>query len=814
MGKIKTPIIRPMRQRGGTLYTFSSAIEDIGLNINESRNKVRLSHYVTLDIPNGDEISSNNNLYDSEKDYTINKFNVFTMPGAMWERLGMMDDKDNNDGYSQEYSQLAHQSIAQSFMSYALNMETVIRNSGKYDYTTSLSISERVFWKWLKECGAIRWTPYSVDKKNNYFIEGDSYIKDSLYSNVVKSFGLIDSVSQRSSDYGMYNEIFVNIPASFGYIKPIFFKQVSDENYSFNKAYSTTFTESLENYDSSKQNEMLTPEGLFNVPFFDYETEMNTWDGSIMFTRESYNSDKGKYWFDNNSYSYGQESRGWYYTDKDLNIDNSPEINDVKLTDKEKELYFNDLISVIDNNDYNSFNYQILRSKLDCMSLELSLDNIKDILDDDSIESYDDLSMRIDGLKEKNYEFNTLLLYYSIFDNNDNIIATNLYGVYFLDAPVNTVNGNGSLLSFELPRLSKKQSNGVGFGTSYSFRINVRTSSIYDNTDAIIHDNGSSENSLITDFNNVLYNLSKSVDLLSKHVKLTDKISNDYNDLRDIVIDTRDKLVLADKKISDILHEEITDAKFNNVTTKTLSVDEVIKFSDNIVISGDVNNIIEISEDKININGNINVNDVSLNDLNANNINVSNNVKIGSNFNLLTNDSNDSSGLVDVSILNILHGNDNSITIDISNNILKSNNINYISPTNNVNNLYPITTDDINKILNGIYPVKNGNLVECFVNNYTSIPGIVASNDKNNVSIHIPSIIFALLNEFKNVKDTAGNSISLSSAITNINNMLNTYNNEIQELKNKISELENSNNENTPPENSEQEEVIDISDNN
>ena len=232
MGKIKTPIIRPLRTKGGTLYTFSSAVEDIGLNINESYNKVRLSHYALLDIPNGDEISMDDNY--NEKNYRINKFNVFSMPGAMWERMGI-DAKNNNDGYNGGMTETVNQQIAQSFLSYALNMETVIRNSGKYDYTTSLSTSERIFWKWLKETGAIRWT-YN-DEDNGYFREDTN---DVNYKSVVKSFGKIDAMSQRSSDYGMYNEVFVNVPSSFGYINPIFFKRVEDKNYSSGRVYKTT----------------------------------------------------------------------------------------------------------------------------------------------------------------------------------------------------------------------------------------------------------------------------------------------------------------------------------------------------------------------------------------------------------------------------------------------------------------------------------------------------------------------------------------------------------------------------------------------
>ena len=46
-----TPFVKRMRANGGTIYTFSSAVEDIGLNINERNNVVKISHFALLDIP-------------------------------------------------------------------------------------------------------------------------------------------------------------------------------------------------------------------------------------------------------------------------------------------------------------------------------------------------------------------------------------------------------------------------------------------------------------------------------------------------------------------------------------------------------------------------------------------------------------------------------------------------------------------------------------------------------------------------------------------------------------------------------------------
>ena len=64
-----TPFVKRMRVQGGTIYTFSSAVEDIGLNINERNNVVKVSHYALLDIP---EISAPDNLQQ-------NRFNVLAI---------------------------------------------------------------------------------------------------------------------------------------------------------------------------------------------------------------------------------------------------------------------------------------------------------------------------------------------------------------------------------------------------------------------------------------------------------------------------------------------------------------------------------------------------------------------------------------------------------------------------------------------------------------------------------------------------------------------------------------------------------------
>ena len=116
--KLRTPIIKPRRQ-GGTFYTFSSALEDVGLNINELKNKVALSHYVLLDIP------------------------AFKFDGVNGNPYGTNEDDFNQGDYT----------FAESLQNYALNFETVLRNQDSYNFAESLTVSERVFWKFMKTAG-------------------------------------------------------------------------------------------------------------------------------------------------------------------------------------------------------------------------------------------------------------------------------------------------------------------------------------------------------------------------------------------------------------------------------------------------------------------------------------------------------------------------------------------------------------------------------------------------------------------------------------------------------------------------------------
>lgn len=569
MGNLKTPIVRPLRNQGGTFFTFASAIEDIGLNVAERNNKVRLSHYAILNIPNCNELPGENDI--DKNDITINRFNIYSSPGAMGDRF--INDDGENNAQDKKSNQEINSMIAQSFMSYALNMETAVINSVNYDYSTSLTVSERVFWKWLKETGAIRW-----HRKNGKLYEGDT--EDSSYNRVVKSIGKIDGVSQRSSDYGIYNEVYVNIPSSLGTMEPIIFKEIEDNNYSYNSGY-VSDTDTLIGYSDVTRGEFLDKNSqIFNVGFYDYSLLADT-------ARSYYITDNV------NDSIWSDEYKSKYIN----NVYNNVYIVDKKPKDNE----CNNKISVnINVESQDNVKYNFLRSKYDCLVLDTLLES-----EEYDNKSYDDLCMNTDS---SNYEFNTILVYYSIYDNENNVLATNLYGVYFIESSNNLDNDDNYTLKFEIPRLSKIKSNSDGFGTSYSFRLNMRTKSIYDDTELPIEDNSSSENSIVNDFNNVIANLNKSIELLGRHTKYTHILSNKYKDIENSIVNIHNDLIDVKNDINKILRNNNDEINASYINTDKLTLNDTFKIENNEDIKLILNDQDVINFDNSNINLNNNVN--------------------------------------------------------------------------------------------------------------------------------------------------------------------------------------------------------------
>lgn len=185
-----------------------------------------------------------------------------------------------------------------------------------------------------------------------------------------------------------------------------------------------------------------------------------------------------------------------------------------------------------------------------------------------SVSSFDDINIDQDefmkgtpysmsGICE--YRFNAILLYYSIYDLNDAYkqpIATNLFGIVFLDG------GNGSgqyTLSPVLKRKSFKGQSGRNayFGNGYSFRVNIKTLSVYDNTDARIDDNTTTTSMYAEDFNDVIANFNKAIDVMNTNVRTTAAIQNQYMAMTRVLSDIRTSFDSYKKEIKQYIDDQL-----------------------------------------------------------------------------------------------------------------------------------------------------------------------------------------------------------------------------------------------------------------
>lgn len=473
-----TPFIKRMRVNGGTLFSFNSSIEDIGLNINEKNNVVKMSHFALLDIP---EINSGSNL-------AVNYFNTEAIVGA-WEYEGQ--SANIKDG---------RVIISESFQNYASNLETILLDQTTYNPALQDTVSERVFWKWLKETGAIRWTR---DGSSNW-IENTN----PEYRKVVKYVGEISAGNVRRDTFGTYNETYVLVPTSHGEMD-IYWKQVEDVNYKHGMAIGN-LGEKIANRDGWLRPH---PDGLIYDAFYDYVDSSISVAGHTIDVSSFNYSGPGSWWSAQDLTSgnpRGTTGSNYYLTDTSAYINEDPSSYEVDIT----------------YTGGSGFSFR--RSNVDCMSLQLDINELKTVFGDDGL-TFNKMGTTFSI--NDSFEFNAALLYYSVYNSTqDTVLARNLLGVMFLDAP----SGNSSQIGSTgilLPSLEKIQSTATGFGTAYSLRVNIKSDNTIDDTQAVNVDYATSDVTYAEDFADTMAELKKSIQILNQNTATVAYISEKYGEL-------------------------------------------------------------------------------------------------------------------------------------------------------------------------------------------------------------------------------------------------------------------------------------------
>lgn len=551
-----TPLIKPVQDKKGIFYNFQSALEDINITLANSENAVRFSKFVLLRIP---EIGTPNTLA------TDNKIQ-FGAAGESPIIEGLNPDNNVN--------------LAESFQNYALNLESLLLSRPTYKKNERLTVSERVFWKWLKELGAIRFQDANALEKNSANLPVDlvnhteyRFVEkpetNSTYNRVVKYVGDIDVVNTLSSSENSYTEVYIHVPTNVGTTPHVLFKSVKDDNYKPGMTIANTLAAPLDiEYLSGRHYNDSHPFGLSLKAFYDLD------DASV--TAQIKNTLAGAYspgnWFTgtiNNAYYTDNNGSSEYYVASDQFVRKTLGLTTVE--------------------------YQ--RSTLDGISVDFDLANYKLASENPEIKVFSQFN---DYVANRDFEFNAVLVYYDTYDPNNldstgNPIdfKTNLYGVLFLDK----IQQSG--LEFAIPPITKYKPDPLSKtnGNAFSFKLNLKL-------DTSIED--AKVEKSINDYST--FSLELFTDVLTKFTQLQTSFSNkllelealqqQVNSIKDLLINSVDSTEIL-TRVSNLETSLIANQAIFSNTGELVAMIDNTNSKINSIIAGETNIVVSYDLDGI-----------------------------------------------------------------------------------------------------------------------------------------------------------------------------------------------------------------------
>lgn len=482
-----TPLIKPLIKNNGGFYTFTSANYDITKTFNNSTQKFRFSKYALLNIPNIKRPTNNQNYIQ-----------LNTIDGAIYNN----NFNDNNI------------SFIESFQNYCLNLETMILEKDEYNQSERQSVAEKVFFKWLKEIGAIRFREATQDETNQnptlnkQFVEENN--AENIYEKVVKYIGDIQVVNSLVKNGQANSEVYIYVPSLHGNTPVVLFDSKENLNYK----QGSTFTGTSE-FIQGRNALTIHPFALSINAFYDYDT-FNNYANSI------------------NANWHLSSSINSYFTES---VFGNATNTDIVKSSLDYNIPFTDVA------------YR--RSKLDGININFNLSNYRYASDNPLVQNFNDFNLS-DGSSD--FVFNAVLIYYDIFDSNDTSnYTTNLYGVMFLNDIKTEVDEGGYI---ERMLKIKKEQTTSKLGNSYSLTLNFKFDGTNNDDLSITNINDYNSYSMHI-FNNVLNSLYQStksiVQTENKVISIEDKINSlsiIINSLKDLTSLKSNIKILEDKFIN------------------------------------------------------------------------------------------------------------------------------------------------------------------------------------------------------------------------------------------------------------------------
>lgn len=255
-----TPLLSIIKR--GNFITMPSASEDLNASFvpQSNANKFLFSHYALLNIPKIKPTYGGN---------TQNSVNFLNIEGHYVNGLNTQLTEPNAQNKLD---------LSESFQNYVLNFEANLTSQPTYNKANLRTTSERIFFKWLKEVGAMRFQEADNSKKissltDNRFLEEDTLTN--VYKRVVEYIGHVEMQgSNTKQNENQFNEVYINIPSQNGNTPTILFKSVADENYNEDTVVQVTNTPEYIKGRDAEDNP--TSAGLTGEAVYDIDVESGT----------------------------------------------------------------------------------------------------------------------------------------------------------------------------------------------------------------------------------------------------------------------------------------------------------------------------------------------------------------------------------------------------------------------------------------------------------------------------------------------------------------------------------------------------------
>jgi hypothetical protein len=495
------PLIKPVRLAGGTFYTFSSASEDLGMSFNTATKKFRFSKFALLNLP---DIQANTTNYE-------NLMQFRNVPGA----FGTIDGTKTWNDY-----------FAESFQNYCLNLEALITALPGYDPNADRTVTERVFFKWLKEIGAIRFRQ-SIPAEQSSTTYGTRFVEEDVsdtYKKVIQYIGDINVVNSVRNNFNAYSEVYIHVPTSHGSSPAVLFDTIADANYYPSAAFTNEPVNPLAaEYLVGRDASTVQPANLSTLAHYDSDT-------SGFFTPDPNSLNADFYYFNagTNAFELWHISPFptpnpdffWWYSNP---IPNTYFTEPSGFANPQNDIFKIESV----NGDV-----EFKRSRLDGISLEFNTDVYTGIANDPAIANFGEFS---ESFAAQNFEFNAVMVYYDLYDPNiPTNFTTNLFGILVLDNVDPLPAGGGYI-----PRLTKYKPNAItgANGNSYAFKINLKFD--INSQDVSVEKSINDYNTFSLDlFLDALNGLKASTSLLESNQNTVQSLKAQVAALQDLVINT------------------------------------------------------------------------------------------------------------------------------------------------------------------------------------------------------------------------------------------------------------------------------------